>query len=340
MTRKLRIAVLYNSASADAGPQDQDTVLQARFVADLLDTMGHSVVIVAVADNLDNLRELKAATGAELAVNLVESLHGSSRGGWRAPALLTRQGLPFTGSDGPALLCSTNKLLAWQVLSRNTLPAPKVLDCLQIQESLSCKRRLPGSWIIKSVWEHASHGLDAGSVLHEPFAQEVLELLAQRRKQYAGQWYAEAFVAGREFSASLLAFPGGVQVLPLAEMQFSSWELGRPQIVDFAAKWLETDPAYENTIRSFRFSEQDAALLDELARLALNCWDAFGLSGYARVDFRIDHQNRPFIIDVNANPCLAPDAGFAASMQQAAIAPEPGLWRILQAGLQRGIHHP
>jgi len=59
--------------------------------------------------------------------------------------------------------------------------------------------------------------------------------------------------------------------------------------------------------------------LENLARIALECWRAFELKGYARVDFRVDQEGRPWVLEVNANPCLSPDAGFAAAAERAAV---------------------
>jgi len=331
------IAVVHSLVPQGAGPDDQDTLAQAAFISELLRGMGHAPVPVPVGEDIVlDLRGLAEKTGARLALNLVETVSGSCRGAWRVPVLLRGQGMSCTGSDGPALLCSTNKLLAGQVLARAGLPAPRVLDAAMLCAGLRRRGRLEGDWIVKSVWEHASLGLDADSVLRRPRAAEVLEVLALRRAAFGGDWYVETYVEGREFCLSLLDFDGGVQVLPPAEMRFENWDATAPRILGYAAKWHEDDPAWKNTNRSFRFSEQDAPLLDELARIALACKDAFGLAGYGRVDFRVDDSGRAWVIDVNANPCLAPDAGFAAALEQAGISPVQGLKRILDAGRRRG----
>jgi D-alanine-D-alanine ligase len=54
-------------------------------------------------------------------------------------------------------------------------------------------------------------------------------------------------------------------------------------------------------------------------RLALACWQLFALDGCARVDFRVDGSGMLWVLEVNANPCLSPDAGFAAALAQAGI---------------------
>ena len=51
----------------------------------------------------------------------------------------------------------------------------------------------------------------------------------------------------------------------------------------------------------------------------LRCWEVFGLTGYARVDFRVDADGQVFVIDINPNPCIAPDSGFMATARRAGM---------------------
>jgi len=74
--------------------------------------------------------------------------------------------------------------------------------------------------------------------------------------------------------------------------------------------------------------------------MALRCWDLFGLHGYARVDLRVDEKNRPWVLEVNANPCLSPDAGFAAALAEAGISFTEAVGFILTAALNRSVGEP
>ena len=73
----------------------------------------------------------------------------------------------------------------------------------------------------------------------------------------------------------------------------------------------------------------DLELLDQLRDIALRCWDVFGLAGYARVDFRVDRGGNPYILEINANPCLSPDAGFAAAVARAGMGFDQAVARIV-----------
>lgn len=173
-------------------------------------------------------------------------------------------------------------------------------------------------WIIKSVWEHGSLGLEAENLVTGT-AIAVARLLPARATALGGACFAEQFIAGREFNLSLLADRSGVQVLPPAEILFPDTPADQPAMVGFRAKWEEDSKEYQNTPRRFDFPPADAPLLAELESLARRCWHLFHLAGYARVDFRVDPSGRPFILEINTNPCLSPDAGFAAALSRAGI---------------------
>jgi D-alanine-D-alanine ligase len=146
---------------------------------------------------------------------------------------------------------------------------------------------------------------------------------------------AEPYLHGREFNVGLLAAPAGVEVLPVAEIVFEGYPAGKPRIVGFRAKWEPDSFEYRHTVRRFDFPRADAALLERLRLLSLAAWNALGVAGYARVDFRVGADGQPRILEVNANPCLTPDAGFAAAAERSGRSLAEAVVEILGDALRR-----
>lgn len=234
------------------------------------------------------------------------------------PSVLEAIKIPFTGSSADTLRLVSNKILAKKMLLEAGLPTPAWIDPLEKEKSLE-KQVVGKTWIIKSVWEHASIGLNAASVISPGAVEELYTSLLDKSEKYGGYWFAEEFIDGREFNISLLGNKECLRILPPAEIVFEDFSPDIPKILDYAAKWIESSFVYQHTKRCFSFSEEDLPLLQTLKTLSQKCWEIFGLRGYARVDFRIDKYGQPWILEVNANPCLSPDAGFAAALEKAGI---------------------
>jgi D-alanine-D-alanine ligase len=228
--------------------------------------------------------------------------------------------VPFTGCSASALGVTSDKLLAKQHLLRAGVPTPAVFGAGADE----------GPWIVKSVWEHASLGIDDSSVVRG--AAGVPRALETRRAEFGGDWFAERFVPGRELNVALIAAAGGVRALPVAEIRFEGFPAEKPAIVGYAAKWHTDSFEYRNTVRSFALERELAVRAEGLAR---DCWELFGLTGYARVDLRVDANGRPWVLEVNANPCLSPDAGFAAALATAGIEYRTAIGWLVDDALSR-----
>jgi len=130
----------------------------------------------------------------------------------------------------------------------------------------------------------------------------------------------------------VLSGPAEPEVLSPAEIDFSAFPAGKAHMVGYRAKWVEDSFEFANTPRRFEFPASDATLLAQLERLARDTFRAMGLSGYARVDFRVDAEG-PWILEVNTNPCISPDAGFAAALEHSGIRYRDAIARIVEAAL-------
>lgn len=337
----MRIAIFHDRVPPDAGLADQDTLVQAAAVRQALESLGHEVRQLELPDSRDAIQDLLSDLAPDLAFNLVESSQGSGHTIHALPSLLEQLGLPFTGAGSKAMLCTANKLLCKAMLRAAHIPTPLWISAWQLLDPGA--RDIPalsGQWLLKSVWEHASFGMDNGCVLQSPSRQTLAQALVERMRNLGGDWFAEGFVHGREFNLALLEMNGQPVALPPAEITFHDFDSGRPRIVGHAAKWDESAFEYAHTLRTFDFPAQDAPLLKELKSLALACWQAFDLKGYARVDFRVSEYGRPFVIDINANPCLSPDAGFAATLDRASIPFASAVDAIAKAALKIAPQQP
>jgi D-alanine-D-alanine ligase len=336
----MRIAVIHQEVAAGAGPDEQDVLTQVAFISRELLALGHEPIAVPASLNLDLVARTLADLQPAIAFNLVESLAGRGSLIHLVPALLDALKIPYTGARTEALFLTSNKLLAKRALVSAGLPTPPWLTATETHGEPADA----GAWLVKSVWEHASVGLDEDSVL---FGADRMRLLAEmdvRREAMGGACLAEAYIDGREFNLSLLATAQGPAdsgllshsdrmreptVLPPAEIRFA-YPPGKVRVLGYRSKWEEESFEYANTSRTFVFPEADTPLLTNLKEMALRCWQLFALRGYARVDFRVDSAGRPWILEVNANPCLSPDAGFIAAALQAGLTFPEVLGRILQ----------
>jgi D-alanine-D-alanine ligase len=313
----MRVVVLHGKVAEDAGKDELDVLIQRDAVSTALGDLGYDPTALPFSLDLQGvIRELRDLRPA-FVFNLVESVEGQGRLIHLAPSLLDHLQLPYTGSRTEAIFLTSNKLVGKQLLRAAGIPTP---PWSALHDSPRHPLAHGGPYIVKSVWEHASIGLDEESLVWATNPDELRRVLGERRERLEGSCFAEAYIDGREFNLSLLADRDGPQVLPPAEIRFEDYPTGKPRLVSYRAKWDEDSFEYRHTQRSFEFPGEDRGLLDNLARIALECWRAFQLKGYARVDFRVDRDGRPWVLEVNANPCLSPDAGFAAAAERAAIA--------------------
>jgi D-alanine-D-alanine ligase len=331
----MRVLVLHSDVPADAPPDEQDTLLQALAVERTLTGLGHEASACAFVPDACAFDALIAREYPDLVFNLVETVWGKGVHAPLAPAMLLDLGVPFTGGHPATIAACGDKVLTKRILRAAKLSTPDwseppqwrgVADERDVETDSADQR-----WIVKSVTEDASIGLDDGAVVA---GRDAIVARAQASAaRHGGRWFAERYIEGREFNVALIERDGAPQALPIGEMVFEDWDEDRPRIVGYAAKWDESAPEYRDTARIFHWHKGEPRLNRTLAKLAKECWSLFGLAGYARVDFRVDEEGRPFILEINPNPCLEPDAGVAAAWTEAGLAYPELIDAIVRAAL-------
>jgi D-alanine-D-alanine ligase len=310
-----KIVILHSDISPDASEDELDCLQQAQSIAGALRTLNYEAVLLPFEPNLNNTITMLKSLKPYAVFNIVETL--DSRGSliYFAPAILDILQIPYTGCPTEAVFQTSNKPLSKKIMHYAGIATPSWMD----QEGFGSRTDTADIYLIKSSWEHASIGLDEDSLIPYINNENLLQEMNLRKEKLGGSCYAEAYIDGREFNVALISGREDVEVLPIAEMLFQDYAPDKPKIVDYKAKWIADSFEYNNTIRTYDFPEKDADLISDLREIALRCWHLFSLRGYARVDFRVDNNGKPWVLEINSNPCLSPDAGFAAALEQANI---------------------
>lgn len=310
-----KIVILHSDMAPDAGLDELDCLQQADAIASALTSLHYDPVLLPFELNLKhNITRLQSLNPVAV-FNIVETLDSKGSLIHFAPAILDMLQIPYTGCPTQAVFQTSNKPLSKKIMCQSGIATPDWVE----QDGFSSTTDFSGSFLIKSSWEHASIGLDATSLIRDTSKIKLLQHMEKRKQKLGGSCYAEAYIEGREFNVALISDKAGVKVLPIAEMLFQDYTPDQLKIVDYKAKWDAESFEYNNTIRTFDFQDEDSRLISSLREISIQCWNIFALRGYARVDFRVDNNGTPWVLEVNTNPCLSPDAGFAAALEQAAI---------------------
>jgi D-alanine-D-alanine ligase len=322
-----KILILHSDVAADAGEDELDCLIQARTVGEAITQLGYKQLMLPFGmdlnANIANLRNHQP----DIVFNLVETLAGKGNLIYFATALLDFLRLPYTGCRTDAMFITSNKPLTKIILKQNGIATPPWMTA----DGVESESAPGGTYLLKPSWEDASVGLDSGAILQTQNPQALRDALKDRQKTLGMDCFAEAYIDGREFNIALLASDQGVRVLPASEILFVDYPPDKLKVLDYRAKWVENSFEYDNTMRSLEIPPQDADLVARLQDIALACWNLFGLRGYARVDFRVDQQGNPWVLEINANPCLSLDAGFAAALDYAGIKYSEAIDNIIRA---------
>lgn len=323
MKRAGNVLIIHNTVTDESPADVRDILDQIQCVSEALNAEGYRVSTLAVGLQLEDVKKRLLAEQPDVVFNLVEAIDDSGQLLPIATSLLDHLRLPYTGAGTEALMLTSNKILTKQWLRLHGIATADWWDPDTRPPAIPAK----GRWITKPLYEDASIGMDDASVVADFSC--VSERIIDKQRQRPCRWFAEQFIEGREINVAVLGGPDGPQVLPIPEILFVDFPAGKPKIVSYAAKWAEDSFECRHTVRRFIDPQAESLLCKQLGLIALRCWDVFQLRGYARVDFRVDSNRQPWVLEVNANPCISPDAGFAAALAEQGIPYSQAIRRII-----------
>jgi len=306
------IGIVYNlpaSAGALFSESSQDVLTQVESVEEALARLNYPSVRIPFTRNLAAFIQTVKERRVNMIFNLCETVDEDAHLCGHPAAVFELLGIPFTGSPSMALMLTTDKLLTQRLLRAAGISTPNHVVYNHSDSLHTTGLKFPV--IIKPQFEDASVGITQESIVtNEKTLRKRIGDLSSR----FGALLIEEYIAGREFNISLFGYPSA-RLLPIAEIDFVDYPDSTYPILDYKAKWDKSSFEYRHTIRKFP-CDISAGLQRKLEMSAHACFQVLKLRDYGRIDIRMDHQKKFYILEVNANPCLSPDAGFAAAVEK------------------------
>lgn len=279
-------------------------------------------------DLVENIKGIKSFNPG-LIFNLVESIEGNTEFEAYTAGLYDLLNITYTGNDLGALGNCLNKSLAKMILKAYDVRVPASF-VYQMNKGIRQIEKAKFSYplMLKLLKEDASIGISERSVVNNRASlKKQLEFLVSTYKQ---DILIEQFIRGREFNIAVL----GGKPLPVSEIDFSGLPGNLPAIVTYEGKWVEGSTYYKHTVPVCPAKISDELRI-KMEKEAVKAYRALKCRDYARVDIRLDDSGTPYVIEVNPNPDITRDSGFARAAAAKGMTHGKFLYKITQLALER-----
>ncbi len=299
-------------------------------IRDMLIQKGVDVESFNLLDNIEELCSKLRNGGYDVIFNLVESVGGDSIKEMYVAGLYELFNIPYTGCSAVTLGLCLNKHRAKLFMKGAGFKVPE-WKLYRNPDEIIFDSNPEFPLIVKPAREDGSVGISEDSIV---FDENQLNMQVEYLyKVFKQPIIAEQYIDGREINAAVFGDKEKI-VLPLSEISFETLPSDLPKIVTYDGKWIKDSVYYKNTVPVCP-SPIEENLAKEIKNIALNVTELFGCRDYARVDFRISKDNVPYILEVNPNPDISVDAGFARSARVYGLSYDEMLIKIIEFALGR-----
>jgi len=331
--KKLRILALVHDHLVPPEDTTGVDILEAEWkmeydVIETLREIGHEVRVLGINDNLGGIRPTVGLFKPHIVFNLMEAFAGVTTFDQNVVSYLELLGLPYTGCNPRGLILARDKALSKKLLAYHRIRVPE-FTVVRSGRKVALPKRLAFPLIVKSLFFEASTGISQASVVenHDQLARRVTFI----HEKLGTAAIVEQFIDGRELYVGVIGNER-LDVLPPWEMSFAQMPENRWKIATERVKW-STQYQKKNGIMTDQ-ARLDASTIERMQRMAKRAYRALDLSGYARIDARMDEEGRIYVLEANPNPNMAYGEDFSESAEAQGISYERLLDRLIALGLR------
>ncbi|MFB3062034.1 MAG: ATP-grasp domain-containing protein, partial [Candidatus Binatia bacterium] len=287
------------------------------------------VLPLGVRSDLEVIHKTIEEWKPHIAFNLLEEFDGVAVYDQNVIGYLELLGMPYTGCNPRGLMLARDKSLAKKILAYHRIPCPD-FAFFPMGRTFKRNKRLAFPLIVKSVSQEASQGISQASIVDDD--DKLRERVAFIHNSVGTDAIAERFIEGRELYVGVLGNMR-LQVFPVWELFLDGLPDEVQRIATARVKW---NPKYQKKygIMSGPAEGLPNGMQERIQHLAKRIYRALNLSGYARIDLRLDPNGKVYVLEANPNPEVAQQEDFAESAQNAGTPYADLLQRILNLGFQ------
>ncbi len=292
--------------------------------------IGHEVQVIGVYDDLAPLRKTIEEWKPDIAFNLLEDFAGNSALDYYVVSFFEMMRLPYTGSNPRGLLLARDKALSKKLLAFHRISVPD-FEVFPFGKKLGRRlRRMAYPVIVKSLMEEGSIGIAKASYVENE--KELRERVTLIHEKVKGDAIAEQFIDGRELYVTVM---GGLklEVLPIRELVFGNMEPGVPKMATYKVKW---DAKYrERWGIEYQFARNlPSGMVEHIGHVCKRIYRTLNMSGYGRIDLRLDANGKVYVLEANPNPGIARDEESTLSAIKGGFSYDSFIQHILNLGLK------
>lgn len=298
-------------------------------VVSTLRKLGHDVRPLGVKSDLGVIRNVVEEWKPHIAFNLLEEFDGVAVYDQNVVSYLELLRVPYTGCNPRGLMLARDKALSKTILSFHRIPMPEFM-VVPLGRTVKRPKWLSFPLIVKSVCEEASLGISQASIVDDD--EKLKERAAFIHHSVGTGALIERYIEGRELYVGVL---GNVRlhVLPVWELLLDKLPEEASRIATERVKWSRN---YQKKygIRSCEAKNLPDGMGERIQHLAKRVYRALGLSGYARIDLRLNADGHVYILEANPNPQIADGEDFAESAETANLSYKDLLQELINLGLR------
>ncbi len=289
-------------------------------IANAIKSQGYKVKKIGnVANLLEKINDLEV----DIVFNISEGMSGRNRES-QVPIILEMAGIPFVGADALTLGLTLDKIMAKKIFIADNIPTPKFLEIKNI-EFFSDTDHLKFPLIVKPRFEGSSKGLSEESrVENSEQLRKQAEHVINTYKQPA---LVEEFISGQEFTVVIVG-NDSPEALPTVQIKID----GRLQLND---KFYNFSRIHSDKLEYICPAKIPADLDKKIGELAIKTYNAVECRDFGRVDFRVDKNGKPYVLEINPLPSLSTGDVFPLVAREVGLTYEQIVGRILSVAWKR-----